>query len=129
MSWNTPSDLKYMRSDEYLKLEGTTATIGISDYAQEQLNDIVFVELPDVGVELAKGKPFGTVESVKAQSDLNMPVSGKIIAVNDKLKDQPELLNSAPYGDGWIIKIEVKDAAEAGDLMDAAAYAAYCASR
>ncbi len=129
MSWNTPAELKYMRSDEYLKLEGETATIGISDYAQEQLNDIVFIELPDVGAEFAKGKSFGTVESVKAASDLLMPVGGKVIAVNDKLKDQPELINSSPYGDGWIIKIQVGDAAEANDLMDAAAYAAYCASR
>jgi glycine cleavage system H protein len=129
MSWNTPSDLKYMRSDEYVKLEGDTATIGISDYAQDQLNDIVFIDLPDVGAEFAKGKSFGTVESVKAASDLVMPVGGKVIAVNEKLKDQPELINASPYGDGWIIKIQVSNAAEASDLMDAKAYEAYCASR
>jgi glycine cleavage system H protein len=129
MSWKTPSDLKYMRSDEYVKLEGETATIGISDYAQDQLNDIVFIELPEVGAEFAKGKSFGTVESVKAASDLMMPVGGKVIAVNDKLKDQPELINASPYGDGWIIKIQVSDASEASDLMDAKAYEAYCASR
>jgi glycine cleavage system H protein len=129
MSWKTPSDLKYMRSDEYVKLEGETATIGISDYAQDQLNDIVFIELPEVGAEFAKGMSFGTVESVKAASDLMMPVGGKVIAVNDKLKDQPELINASPYGDGWIIKIQVSDASEASDLMDAKAYEAYCASR
>jgi glycine cleavage system H protein len=129
MSWKTPPELKYMRTDEYLRLEGDTATIGISDYAQDQLNDIVFMELPDVGAEFAKGKSFGTVESVKAASDLVMPVSGTVIAINEALRTQPELINASPYGEGWIIKIQVKDAAEANDLMDADAYAAYCASR
>jgi glycine cleavage system H protein len=129
MSWNTPAELKYMRSDEYIRLEGDTATIGISDYAQDQLNDIVFVELPDVGATFQKGKPFGVVESVKAASDLMMPVSGTVTEVNPKLKDTPELVNSSPYTDGWFIKIQVSNPAEADDLMDATAYEEYCKTR
>ncbi|MDX2141577.1 MAG: glycine cleavage system protein GcvH [Chloroflexota bacterium] len=129
MSWNTPAEMKYLRSDEYIKLEGDNATIGISDYAQDQLNDIVFVELPDVGAYFAKGKSFGVVESVKAASDLMMPVSGTVTEVNSKLKDTPELVNSSPYIDGWFIKIKVDNPAEADDLMDAAAYEKYCESR
>jgi glycine cleavage system H protein len=129
MSWNTPAEMKYLRSDEYIKLEGDSATIGISDYAQDQLNDIVFVELPDVGAHFDKGKSFGVVESVKAASDLMMPVSGTITEINGKLKDTPELVNSSPYSDGWFIRITVDNPAEADDLMDAAAYAKYCESR
>ncbi len=129
MSLQTPSDLKYARTDEYLRLEGDRAAIGLSDYAQDQLNDIVFVELPEVGAHVEKGKPFGAVESVKAASDLLMPVGGTVVEVNGLLTDEPELLNSSPYDKGWIIKIQVDDVGEAGSLMDADAYAEYCKTR
>jgi len=129
MSWQTPSDLKYARTDEYLRLEGERATIGLSDYAQDQLNDVVFVELPEVGAHVEKGNAFGAVESVKAASDLLLPVSGTVVEVNDQLNDEPELLNSSPYDKGWIIKIQVDDASEAESLMDADAYAEYCKTR
>lgn len=129
MTLKFPAELRYLKSDEYLRLEGSSATIGISDYAQDQLNDIVFMELPDVGAHFAKGATFGTVESVKAASDLMMPVGGTVTEINSALKDQPELINASPYGDGWMIKISVDDPAEADDLMDAAAYEAYCKSR
>lgn len=129
MSWNTPSELKYARSDEYVRLDGETGVIGISDYAQDQLNDIVYVELPEVGAKFAKGAVFGAVESVKAASDLVMPIGGTVTEVNSILSDQPELLNSSPYETGWIIKIKVENAAEAADLMSADAYAEYCKLR
>jgi glycine cleavage system H protein len=127
--WNTPADLKYAQTDEWVRIEGDTATIGISDYAQDSLNDIVFVELPEVGAKLAKGEPFGVVESVKAASDLNAPVSGTVTAVNNDLEDQPELINSDPYGKAWIIKIKVDNASEADALMDSVAYNTYCETR
>jgi glycine cleavage system H protein len=125
----TPADLKYTRNDEWLKIDGDTATVGITDYAQDQLNDIVYVELPDVGASFDKGAAFGVVESVKAASDIYMPVGGAITEVNKALEDNPELINSSPYDEGWIIKFTIKDAAEAGDLMDSAAYIQYCESR
>lgn len=124
-----PSDLKYTKNDEWLRIEGDTATVGISDYAQDQLNDIVYVELPDVGAEFAQGSSFGVVESVKAASDIYMPVGGAITEVNSALEDEPELINTDPYGKGWLVKFTLQDAAEAGALMDAAAYTAYCESR
>lgn len=129
MSSQTPSELKYARTDEYLRLEGENATIGISDFAQEQLNDIVFVELPAVGAHVAQGEPFGAVESVKAASDLLMPVGGTVTEVNSQLSDEPELLNTSPYDKGWIVKIKVDDPSEANSLMDAAAYIEYCKTR
>lgn len=125
----TPSDLKYAKSDEWLRVDGDVATIGVSDWAQDQLNDIVFVELPEVGAELTRGETFGVVESVKAASDLYMPVSGTVIEVNRALEDEPELINHDPYGRGWIVKVRVIDAAGADDLMDSAAYIAYNANR
>jgi glycine cleavage system H protein len=128
-NWNTPADLKYSKSDEWLRIEGDTATVGVSDYAQDQLNDIVFVELPEVGKTVAKGEAFGVVESVKAASDLNSPISGTVTEVNSALQDQPELINSDPYDRGWIAKLKVTDASGMDDLMDAEAYAAYCESR
>ncbi|MFQ3567499.1 MAG: glycine cleavage system protein GcvH [Aggregatilineales bacterium] len=128
-SWNTPSDLKYARSDEWVRIEGDTATIGISDYAQDQLNDIVFVELPEVGVTIEKGGSAGVVESVKAASDLYAPVGGTVIAVNSALESEPELINADPYGKGWIVKLKLSGETAVDDLMDAEAYAAYCASR
>lgn len=128
-NWKTPTNLKYAKSDEWLLLEGDDGTIGISDYAQEQLNDIVFIELPSVGKEFAKGATFGTVESVKAASDLVMPISGKVVEVNKELEKNPELINSDPFGKAWMIKIKVADASGAADLMDAAAYVTYCDGR
>lgn len=125
--WNTPPELKYARTDEWLKLEGDSITLGISDYAQDTLNDIVFVELPKVGAAVTAGQPFGVVESVKAASDLTAPVSGTVTAVNTALESSPEQINSDPYG-SWIVKLQVTDATTV-ELLDAGAYAAYCASR
>ena len=127
--WKTPADLKYAKTDEWVRIEGDTVTIGISDYAQDSLNDIVFIELPEVGAKLAKGESFGVVESVKAASDLNAPVSGTVTGVNSDLEDTPELMNTDPYGKAWIVKIKVNDASEANDLMDSAAYDTYCENR
>jgi glycine cleavage system H protein len=129
MSWKTPGDLKYAKSDEWVRLEGSTATLGISDYAQDSLNDIVFVELPEVGRTLNPGDSFGVVESVKAASDLYTPIGGEIIEVNSALGDAPETINSDPYGKGWIVKLRVTDTSGMANLMDADAYAAYCESR
>ena len=124
-----PSDVKFTKNDEWLRLEGDTATVGISDYAQDQLNDIVYVEFPDVGATFAQGAAFGVVESVKAASDIFMPIGGTITEVNKALEDTPETINSDPYGKGWLIKFKVTKAAEADSLMDAEAYKAYCESR
>jgi glycine cleavage system H protein len=129
MALKTPDDLKYTKNDEWLKIEGNTATVGISDYAQDALNDIVYLELPDVGASFEQGKPFGVVESVKAASDLYMPVGGTITAVNSELTDTPEEINADPYEKGWLIRFTISNAAEAESLMDAAAYLEYCASR
>ena len=128
-NWNTPSDLKYRDSDEWIRVDGNTAAIGISDYAQDQLNDIVFVELPEVGATFAKGDVFGVVESVKAASDLHIPVSGTVIEVNSAAEEEPELLNTDPYDKGWIIKITLDDASELDALMDSDAYETYCEDR
>ncbi|NPA68288.1 MAG: glycine cleavage system protein GcvH [Chlorobi bacterium] len=121
---NLPEDLKYTKNHEWLKIEGDTAYIGISDFAQSELGDIVFVEVETVGEEIEKGKTFGTIEAVKTVSDIYMPVSGEVLEFNEKLEDTPELINSDPYGEGWIVKISVKDASEADDLMSASEYAA-----
>jgi glycine cleavage system H protein len=128
-TWKTPSDLKYTRNDEWLRIENGTATVGITDYAQDQLNDIVYVELPDVGAEFKKGESFGVVESVKAASDIFLPVGGKISQVNSNVQQEPELINTDPYGEGWLVKIQIANAADADDLMDADAYAQYCETR
>lgn len=127
--WNIPADLKYARSDEWIRVEGAEAVIGISDYAQDQLSDIVFVELPKVGAKLEAGKSFGTVESVKAASDLNMPVGGEVIAINNLLEDAPEKVNAEPYGGAWLIRIKPTNPGELDALMDAAAYTKYCEER
>jgi glycine cleavage system H protein len=124
-SWKTPENLKYSRTDEWLLIEGDTATLGISDYAQDQLNDIVFVELPSVGTSFAAGEAVGVVESVKAASDIVTPVSGTVIEVNQTLERQPETINMDPYDRGWIVKLKVSDASGADGLMDAAAYTTY----
>ncbi len=127
--WKTPEDLKYTENDEWIRVEGDTAKIGLTDYAQDHLSDLVFVELPDVGEKLTKGEAFASVESVKAASDVYAPASGEVIAVNNKLDDAPETINSDPYGEGWFVEIKLSNKAELNDLLDAAAYAKHCAAR
>lgn len=120
---DTPQGLKYSKEHEWLKLEGNIATIGITDFAQDQLGDIVYVDFTvSVDDDIAAGETFGSVEAVKTVSDLFMPVSGKVIEINELLDSEPEKINSDPYGDGWIIKIEISDSSEADELLDAAAY-------
>ena len=122
-----PEDLKYSKEHEWVLVEGGVATVGITDYAQDQLGDIVFVELPAVGDKVSKEDAFGVIESVKAVSDIYAPVSGKVVEVNDDLPENPEMLNEDSYGDGWIIKIEMNDLDELQDLMTAAEYEEYVA--
>ncbi len=117
-----PDELKYTEEHEWIAIEADIATIGISDFAQSQLGDIVFVELPEVGDELEAGKPFGVVESVKAVSDVYSPLSGEVMEINEDLPDAPELLNTFPYEDGWMIKIRLSNPQELDDLLDADAY-------
>ena len=119
---NFPAELKYSNDHEWVKFEGDTAIIGISDFAQDALGDVVFINLPEVGDTVTAGESFGDVESVKAVSDVCSPVSGTIVAVNEELADAPETLNKDPYG-AWIIKVEYTEQA---DLMDAEAYEAFC---
>jgi len=121
-----PNDLKYTREHEWVKVDGKTATVGITSYAQEQLGDIVFVELPKVGAELTKGKSFGTVESVKSVSEIFAPVSGKVVAVNEALATAPEKINNDAHG-SWMIRIESKDPGEANGLLSAADYEKFIA--
>ena len=123
MSFKTPAELQYTKTHEWIKIEGEEATIGISDYAQDALGDVVYVELPEIGASYEAGAAFGAVESVKAASDLYMPVAGEIIEVNDPLTQQPELLTRDSYGSGWLIKIKV--APGVGALMSAEAYTKY----
>jgi glycine cleavage system H protein len=113
---------RYQDSHEWVRVEGTEAVIGISDYAQSELNDVVYIELPEVGDTLAKGDEFGSVESVKAASELYTPVSGEVIAINDDLEDSPELVNQDAFGKGWMIRVRVQDADELDDLLDATEY-------
>ncbi len=123
---NIPSDLKYTVNDEWLRMEGNTGTVGISDHAQEQLSDIVFVEIVvNVGDIAHKGDTCATVESVKAAADVYMPVSGKVLAINENLPATPELVNSDPYGAAWMVKIEPTDPKELDSLLDAKAYEAH----
>lgn len=124
---DTPSDLLYAKSHEWVRIEGDEATIGITDHAQDALNDIVYVELPGVGELFDREDEFGVVESVKSVSDLYMPVGGEITAVNDALEDAPETLNDDPYGEGWLIKVKVADASELDDLIGPAEYAEFAA--
>ena len=121
---NHPAELKYTKDHEWMKMEGDVAVIGISDFAQDALGDVVFINLPEVGDTVTAGESFGDVESVKAVSDVNSPVTGVVVAVNEDLADSPENLNSDPYG-SWIIKVE--NITETEELMDAAAYEAFCA--
>jgi glycine cleavage system H protein len=126
---NIPAELKYSKNDDWVRVVGTEATAGITDYAQDQLSDVVYVELPAVGSPFAKDERYGTVESVKAASDLSLPVSGTITAVNDSLSSAPDVVNKDPYGAGWMIKFTVTQPAELDQLMDAAAYGKYCDER
>jgi len=119
-----PPDLYYTEEHEWLRVEGKEGVVGITDYAQDQLGDVVFVELPEVGAQFHQGQAFGVVESVKAVSDLYMPVGGRVVAVNGELVDHPERLNEDPYGAGWLIRIEIHDVSELNSLLDAATYAA-----
>ena len=118
---------RYLKSHEWARVEGAEIVVGISDHAQDALSDVVYVELPRVGATLAKGTVFGVVESVKAASDVYMPVGGAITAVNKALEKNPELINKGPYGDGWLIKIAPDNAAELNDLLDATAYGQFLA--
>ena len=117
-----PEDLKYTREHEWVSIEGSVATIGITDHAQEQLGDVVFVELPGVGDRIEKADAFGVVESTKAVSDVYAPLSGEVTEVNDDLPDNPELINEDPYGDGWMVKVTIGDKADLEDLMTADEY-------
>jgi glycine cleavage system H protein len=121
---NFPSNLKYSKEHEWLRVEGDEAYIGITDFAQGELGDIVYVDIDTVGKEVSREKVFGTVEAVKTVSDLYMPVSGKVLQVNPELEGAPELVNQDPYGKGWMIKIKLSDTGELDSLMDSAAYTA-----
>ncbi len=120
---NIKSELKYTKDHEWIEINGNTATVGITDYAQGELGDIVYVEVETVDESLKREEVFGSVEAVKTVSDLFIPVSGKVIEVNQKIEDSPEIINEDPYGDGWIIKMEIDDDNELNDLLDADAYA------
>ncbi|XP_009761418.1 glycine cleavage system H protein 2, mitochondrial [Nicotiana tabacum] len=119
-------DLKYADSHEWVKVDGSSATIGITDHAQDHLGDVVYVELPEVGASVTQSGSFGAVESVKATSDINSPVSGKVVEVNEKLNDTPGLVNESPYQDGWIIKVEINNNDELKSLMDHDQYSKFC---
>ena len=124
---NLPNNLKYTKDHEWIRVEGEVAYVGITDFAQSELGEIVFVENEKEGDTIAANEVFGSIEAVKTVSDLCMPVTGEILEVNAALEDAPELVNNDPYGEGWMIKIAVKDAAELDGLMDAEAYAAFIA--
>ena len=126
---NIIEGLLYTKEDEWVKVDGDTATVGVTDFAQDSLSDIVFLELPDADSEFASNDVFGVIESVKAAADLYMPLSGVIIEANEALLDTPELVNEDPYGEAWLVKIKLSDPSELEGLMDAAAYGAYCEDR
>ena len=119
---NTPNDIKYTKEHEWVSLDGETATIGITDYAQSQLGDIVFVEFPDINSKINQNETFGLIEAVKTVADLFAPVSGEIIEFNSSLEDSPNFINSDPYGSGWIIKVKIKDSNEYNGLMSSDVY-------
>ena len=119
---NIPQNLKYTKDHEWIKVDGKVGTIGITDFAQGELGDVVYIDIaPDIS-DLTMGESFGTIEAVKTVSDMYAPVSGKVLELNKKLNDEPQLVNTDPYGEGWIIKIELSDASQLNDLLDAAAY-------
>lgn len=119
---NIPDNLKYTKEHEWIKVEGNEATVGITEFAQKELGDIVFIEVETVGETLDKDEPFGTIEAVKTVSDMFMPVAGEITEFNEQLEANPEIVNKDPYGDGWIIKINLSDTSELDELLDADAY-------
>ena len=119
---NIPENLKYTKDHEWVKIDGDTATVGVTDFAQEQLGDVVFVEVETEGESLQKGDVFGTIEAVKTVSDMYMPISGEVAEVNPKLEDAPETVNEDPYGEGWMIKIKVENKDELNDLLSADDY-------
>ena len=119
---NVPDNLRYTKEHEWVRVEGDVATVGITDYAQGELGDIVFVELPELESEVKQMTPFGTIEAVKAVSELFAPLDGTVIEVNSALDDDPMIINRDPYGDGWMIRIRVRDAGQVEQLLDAAAY-------
>ena len=122
MAGNIPQNLKYTKEHEWARVEGSIVVVGVTEHAQEALGDVVFVDLPKVGATVVAGKQFGAIESTKAVSDLFSPLSGKVVKVNDALKDNPQTINSDPYGAGWIIELEPSDSKEVAGLMDASAY-------
>ncbi len=124
-----PTDYRYTKEHEWIKLDGAMGTIGITDYAQHELGDVVFVELPQAGAKLAAGQTFGTVESVKAVSEIYSPVSGEVTETNAALSNEPEKINQDPHGAAWLIKIKIANPSEVNALMDAAAYQAYIAEK
>jgi glycine cleavage system H protein len=124
-----PADLKYTKTDEWVRVEGDEATIGITDYAQDQLGDIVYVELPWDPQALAADEKFGDIESVKATSELISPINGEVVKANEALKDTPELINDSPYDDGWMLVVKISDPTELDGLMSAADYEAYLQGR
>lgn len=127
---NIPAELKYATTDEWAKVEGDVATIGITDYAQDSLSDVVFFEaIVSVGDTIKAKQQIATVESVKAAADINSPVSGEVIAINEALADSPELVNKDPYGAAWMIKVKMSNPSELDNLMDAAGYESYCSGR
>ena len=125
---NVPSDLRYTKDHEWIRVEGDVGSVGITDFAQDALGDVVFVELPAVGAKLEQGAIFGVVESNKSVSDLFAPIAGEVVAVNERLAEQPELVNQSPYGDGWMIRVRIAAASELAGLLDAAAYRTHVAS-
>ena len=122
MTNEVKDDLKYTKTHEWLKVNGNKATVGITDHAQAELTDIVYVELPSVGKAVKKGEELCVVESVKSVSEIYAPVSGKVVSINKKLEDSPETINKSPYGDGWLVELEIKDESEVDGLMDAKSY-------
>jgi glycine cleavage system H protein len=119
---NIPSELKYTKDHEWAKVDGDVITVGITDYAQGELGDVVFVELPEVGDNVKKDDSFGTIEAVKAVADLFCPVTGEVVEINEELENDPEIVNKDPYGSGWMVKIKIAESGELDDLMDSAAY-------
>ncbi len=129
MAFKHDLQARYARTDEWVRLEGAEAVVGISDYAQDALSDVVYVELPEVGASFAQGEQIASVESVKAASEIYAPIAGTVIAVNTELEDRPDLVNEDPFGVAWLLKLEPADPSQMASLMDAAAYEAYCATR
>lgn len=129
MAFKHDLQARYARTDEWVRLEGAEAVVGISDYAQDALSDVVYVELPEVGALFAQGEQIASVESVKAASEIYAPIAGTVIAVNTELEDRPDLVNEDPFGVAWLLKLEPADPSQMASLMDAAAYEAYCNAR